>query len=132
MDANDRGARVSASRSKGTGYENYVLERYLKFIWPQAERTAQKGIKDFGDFLNVGNYLVEAKKWDKWDLPQWIRTIQKKIATRPTSPWLLFFAGDKRKGLGDLVVMPADQYIEQLRTLQRLTERERRKRNEDG
>lgn len=105
---------MSAQRQKGTEYENYLLVTYLRKVWPKAERAAQKGMKDFGDFMNVGGWLVEAKKWDRWDLPNWIRKVQAKIERGgQPAPWVILFANDKRKGFPDLVVQPTEQWIAQ-------------------
>jgi hypothetical protein len=106
---------MSKQRAKGTAFENHVLETYLKKIWPKVERAPLKGVNDYGDFINVGYWLVEAKKRDRWDLPTWIRTILKKVRAKGTSPWVLVFAGDKRSAIDiDLVVLPAEQYFDQL------------------
>lgn len=105
---------------KGTGFENHLIEAYLRRIWPSVSRAPLRGIRDFGDFVGVGDWFIEAKKWDRWDLPKWIRDIQRKIARNGNGshPWLLFFAGDKRKGLGDLVAMPAEQFTSIMEALQ--------------
>ena len=116
---------MSASRAKGTAYESHVLETYLKPIWPNADRAPQKGIKDFGDFVGM-SYLIEAKKRDRWDLPEWIRGILRKVQRHPTAPWVLVFAADKRGPIPmDLVCMPAEQYFHQLRRLTQLEQQQR-------
>lgn len=113
------------SKQKGTAFENHVLDTYLRRVWPKAERSPLKGGLDFGDYTGVGNYLVEAKKTKTWRIPEWVRTIRKKIGSQsPTSPWVLVFAGDKRQEPKvDLVVLPAEQYFEQLRRLVLLNEK---------
>lgn len=105
---------MSKQRQKGTEYENFLLTTYLLRVWPQVERRAQQGMRDFGDFTNVGGWLIEAKKHERWDLPNWIRKIQWKIERggAPT-PWALLFVNDKRKGFPDLVVQPTEQWIGQ-------------------
>lgn len=105
---------MSKQRQKGTEYENFLLTTYLRRVWPKADRSPQRGVKDFGDFSNVGGWLVEAKKHERWDLPNWIRKIQWKIERDgQPSPWVLLFANDKRKGFPDLAVMPTEQWIAQ-------------------
>lgn len=118
---------MSASRQKGTRFENKVAERYLTQVWPEAHRAAQHGTLDFGDFEGVNGWLIEAK-WrasiTDWRIPAWVRAIlHKREARDPTAPWLLVFSADQRKRSTpscDLVVMPADQYFAQLAELVRL------------
>ena len=112
---------MSAGRAKGTAYENHVIETYLLPVWPGAHRAPQRGILDYGDVEGVGNYLIEMKKRDRWDLPEWIRGILRKIQRHPTSPWILVFAADKRGPIPmDLACMPAEQHFHQLRRLVQL------------
>ena len=101
---------MSRQRRKGTDYENHLRDKYLRRIWPSADRAPLRGTADRGDFDNVGGFVVEAKKRNKWDLPAWMRSTQKKVPpTEHPDAWMIWFAGDKRKGelTGDYVVMPA-------------------------
>ena len=102
---------MSRQRQKGTQYENHVRDEYLRKIWPHAQRAPLLGINDAGDFINTGSLMVEAKKRNAWRLPEWIRVIFKK-SVKQQRPWILVFAGDKRKGdeamRQDFVVMPAN------------------------
>ena len=102
---------MSKARRKGTDYENHLRDKYLRRIYPNAERAPLRGTNDRGDFDHVGEFVVEAKKRNKWDLPAWMRTTQKKVPAEwhPKS-WMIWFAGDKRKGelTDDYVVMPAE------------------------
>ena len=105
---------MSTQRQKGTGYETYLIP-ILRRVWPKAERAAQSGVNDFGDFTNVGGWLLEAKKQETWTLPAWIRTIQKKVETGgQPSPWAILFAKDKRSGIPDLVAMPLETWVSQM------------------
>lgn len=101
---------MSKARRKGTDYENWLRDTYLRHIWPHAERAPLRGTNDAGDFDHVGGYVVEAKKRNKWDLPAWMRTTQAKVRDGMSrDSWMIWFAGDKRKGelRDDYVVMPA-------------------------
>lgn len=105
---------MSAQRQKGTGYETYLLP-IIRRVWPKAERAAQSGLNDFGDFTNVGGWLLEAKKQETWTLPAWIRTAQQKVKAKGgASPWAILFAKDKRSGIPDMVAMPTETWISQL------------------
>ena len=113
-------------KTKGTGFENHVLETYLLPLWSGAKRAAPSGILDFGDFINVGGILIEAKARETWRLPAWIRDIYTKIARaghRRPYPWLLFFKQDKRGPLNeDYVAQPAWLWLETQSELARLRE----------
>lgn len=110
---------VSRSRAKGTAFETELLER-LRRLWPAAERAGTtKGPNDYGDYLHVGGWLIEAKKQDKWHLPAWIKTIQRKVSARKAEiqfveAWALIFAADRRTVAGTFVVQPLDQWIAQV------------------
>ena len=101
---------MSKQRAKGTPYENYVRDMYLLPVFPNAKRAPQLGIHDAGDFINTRHFLFEAKKWDKWDIPFWIRKTAPKAEKRGR-PWVIIFARDKRKGhpslRDDFAVLPA-------------------------
>lgn len=101
---------MSKARRKGTDYENWLRDKYLRLVWPNAERAPLRGVNDRGDFDHVGGFVIEAKKRNKWDLPAWMRSTQKKVppGAHPDG-WMIWFAGDKRKGelTQDYVVMPA-------------------------
>lgn len=115
---------MGKSTAKGTRYENHVREMWLSRVWPNAKRAAKEGIHDKGDFVGVNGWMVEAK-WRKttkgWRIASWMRTLKRKQQTYdPTAPIVLFVGSDKRAHEGfpfDLVVIPAEQYIEQLRRL---------------
>ena len=100
-------------RQKGTGYENHTRDKYLEEIWPQAERAPLKGINDFGDFINVDGWLIEARNRKTWALPAWIRGVYKKlerIDRNKQDKWMLIFKADKRGDLSDdYVLMSASQ-----------------------
>lgn len=87
---------MSKARRKGTDYENFLMERYLSQPYPQVSRAPLSGINDKGDFINVGPWVMEAKKRNRWDLPLWIETTARKAF--PSRPWAIWFAGDKRSG----------------------------------
>lgn len=114
---------------KGRDGEQHFLERYISQIWPDAYRPRLKGYYDKGDYEGTNDWYIEAKKQNQWALPQWIRDILRKKDS--TQPWLLFFAGDKRKSPKiDLVVQDAAQYTRQAVALiaanKRIDELERR------
>ena len=112
---------MSKARRKGTGYENHLRDTYLQDIWPGADRAPLRGSNDHGDFDNVGGYVVEAKKRDRWALPDWIRVTQKKLrpGDRPDG-WMIWFAGNKTRGVvrDDYVLMPASLATHLLRSEQ--------------
>ena len=109
---------MSKARTKGTQYENRVRDRYLRPIWPSADRAPLRGTADRGDFDGTP-VIVEAKKRDAWRLPDWIRTTQRK-AVLEGRPWCIVFAGDKRlKDLqDDYVVTTAEHYFGLLEDLE--------------
>lgn len=113
---------MSKSRAKGTRFENDVVSRYLRQVWPYADRAPLRGVRDFGDFTNVNGWLIEAKHRKVWRIPEWVRTIRQKVKDQdPTAPWALVLRQDGRN-LPDLVVLPAEQYFHQLRFLVALTQ----------
>lgn len=101
---------MSKARRKGTDYENHLRDKYLRIVWPSAERAPLRGTHDRGDFDHVGGFVIEAKKRNAWALPEWMRKTKAKVppSQHPDS-WMVWFAGDKRKGdlTDDYVVMPA-------------------------
>lgn len=103
---------MSKQRQKGTQYENHVRDHYLRHIWPTADRAPLRGTADAGDFDGTP-YVVEAKKRNRWALPEWIRTTRAK-ADRVDRPWAIVFAGDKRlKDLDrDFVVTEAAEFFQ--------------------
>ncbi len=104
---------MSKARAKGTEFENHVLNGYLKAIWPKADRAPLKGTLDFGDFLNVEGWLIEARNRKTWALPAWIRGVYSKLERDGRNKkwrWMLIFKADKRGELDDdYVLMSADQ-----------------------
>jgi len=107
---------ANPSKKKGTEYEVFVLEKILRPIWPHAVRVSNTlGRNDRGDFFSgTDSWVVEAKKWDAWALPAWIRVVRKKAGSRP---WCIITAQDRRKLPGDYVVMPAQQWSDMMREL---------------
>jgi hypothetical protein len=107
---------VSAEGKKGGGYEKYLLETYIQQAFPDAYRPRLRGVHDNGDFAKVGDWLIEAKKRDRWDLGTWIRAVmaKKKRAllrgeTESLHSWMILFAGDKRSSVPyDLAVLPTE------------------------
>lgn len=100
--------------SKGGEFETEMQE-LLREVFPRAQRISNlRGPRDYGDFINVDGWLVEAKKWNKWAIPAWIRVIYKKLRS-PSSPWMLLFAADRRNLPGTFALMPAEQAIELMR-----------------
>ncbi len=114
--------RMSKSRDKGTRYENHVRDNLLRMVWPTAERRAQQGTNDYGDFINCGDELVEAK-WRKkiyGEIWNWIGTVLTKVSWREhhlglekgSLPWVIVFAQDKRfTPKIDLVITDAERYF---------------------
>ncbi len=100
-------------RQKGTGYEVGIKTNYLEEIWPDVERAPLKGINDFGDFINVDGWLIEARNRKTWALPAWIRGVYSKLereGRNRTWRWMLIFKADKRGDLNDdYVLMSASQ-----------------------
>ncbi len=121
---------MSKSVDKGTRHENHVRDTYLRRIWASAERAAKSGVHDYGDFINVGDWLIEAK-WRKkirGEVWNWINTVVSKVRWRQanfrmerTPPWAIFFAQDRRSAPGiDLVVMDAADFTNLLRLVRDL------------
>ncbi len=107
-------------RAKGTDFEVHVDEVYLKEIWPDVERAPLKGINDFGDFVNVDGWLIEARNRKTWALPAWIRGVYSKLEREGRSNihrWMLVFKADKRGPLNDdYVLMSATQAFNLIQT----------------
>lgn len=91
---------------------------------------------DFGDFINIGGRLTEAKKRNKWALPAWIKGVLSKLkrADSEDAEWEIVFAADKRSAINfDLVCCPADQYfgyLLRIAELEQVIEREKAARAE--
>ena len=138
---------MSKSRRIGTNAENHYLEVYIKPVFPNAQRAPLKGANDYGDYLNVDGYLIEAKKRKRLqgEIVGWVNTAISKTrwaahkrlvgqgAYRPGSemvravaardhPWTIFFSGDRRNDPDiDLAIMPAalaSRALGALRTLE--------------
>ena len=111
---------MSKARQKGTTYENHIRDGYLKEIWPEVERAPLKGITDFGDFVNVAGWLIEARNRKTWALPAWIRGVYGKLdnyGRNKSHRWLLVFKADKRTDLDDdYVLMSATQAFNLIHT----------------
>jgi hypothetical protein len=109
---------ANPSGAAGTKYENHVRDKILVGIWPEAERRRLQGINDYGDFLNVGGWLIEAKGYTRtgWALPLWIRHVYRKLKNKhdhTDKPWAIIFKGDKRGELKeDYVVIPARIWLQ--------------------
>lgn len=106
---------MSAEGKKGGGYEQYLLDQYIRDVFPDAYRPRLRGVHDNGDFANVGEWLIEAKKRERWQLPLWIKQVMGKKEralargeTRSKHAWMILFAMDKRKLPYDLVVLPTE------------------------
>ncbi len=67
------------AKAKGTEFESYVMNGYLSFVWPEVERAPSKGTNDFGDFVNVAGWLIEARNRKTWALPAWIRGVYSQL-----------------------------------------------------
>lgn len=95
------------SRKKGSHWEVELLEK-IRVIWPDAERAPLKGIQDFGDFVNVGGLLIEAKKTDAPHFLQWGKAATRKA----TAGWRIAWAGDRRRGDGPYGLLPLDELLQ--------------------
>ncbi len=108
------------ARAKGTDFEVHVDDSYLKEIWPKVERAPLKGINDFGDFVNVDGWLIEARNRKTWALPAWIRGVYSKLEREGRNKhyrWMLVFKADKRGPLDDdYVLMSATQAFNLIQT----------------
>src|SRR3990167_3113420 len=124
---------MSKSRRIGTNAENHYLESYIKPAFPEAQRAPLRGTNDYGDYLNVDGYLLEAKKRKRLagEIVGWANTAISKTrwaahkelrgrgVGRPSAahvraraleafPWVIFFSGDRRHDPDiDLATMPA-------------------------
>ncbi len=111
---------MSKARAKGTEFENHIMYGYLQEIWPEVERAPLKGINDFGDFVNVAGWLIEARNRKTWALPAWIRGVYSKLEREGRNrygKWMLVFKADKRTDLnGDYVLMSASQAFSLIET----------------
>ncbi len=107
-------------RAKGTGYEVGIKEEFLEGIWPEVERAPLKGVNDFGDFVNVAGWLIEARNRKTWALPAWIRSVYSKLDREGRNRkfrWMLVFKADKRGELNDdYVLMSASQAFNLIET----------------
>ena len=108
------------ARQKGTGHEVHIKDGYLVEIWPDVERAPLKGTNDFGDFINVDGWLIEARNRKTWALPSWIRGVYKKLDRKGRNRkyrWMLVFKADKRTDLDDdYVLMSATQAFNLIQT----------------
>lgn len=94
---------ANPSRSKGTAFENEVLED-LKLIWPEADR-AKAGNKS-NDFHGIP-FPVEAKHRKAWDIRGWVRKIQE---VAEDHRWAIVVAdGDRRKSSSPGTIAIVDQ-----------------------
>lgn len=116
---------MSKARQKGTSFEVYLLD-LLRDVWPDIERAALKGINDYGDFINIDGWHIEARNRKTWALPAWIRGVYAKIERKhgkhshKTHPWAIIFKGDKRTDLfEDYAVVPLWVLVELLYALKR-------------
>ena len=101
---------ANPSRSKGTAFENEVLED-LKFIWADADR-AKAGNKS-NDFTGIP-FPIEAKHRKAWDIRNWVRKIQE---VAEDHRWVIVAAdGDRRKSSspGTIAVVDPDFLYELL------------------
>ena len=100
---------MSDAVSKGTRFANYMRDRWLRRIWPTADRAALKGVKDDADFVNCGKYMVEAK-WRKstkaWRIAGWVAVLRTKEVVH-CKPWVLVCAEDMRHSR-PIMVLDAD------------------------
>lgn len=114
---------MSAARQKGTSFEVHIRDTYLREVWPEAERAALSGINDYGDFINVDGWHIEARNRKTWAIPDWIRGVYKKIDRkhgRLDVPWAIVFKADKRSDLNeDYCVVPARVLFELIRRVRR-------------
>lgn len=110
---------VNPPKKKGTRFEVYVLEKYLRPIWPGAIRVSNTlGSKDQADFAGT-DWMIEAKHSKRWELPEWMRVIIKKAVTRS---WGIIMRQDAR-ALPDVIVIPAKQWRDLMIEYYKLKER---------
>lgn len=114
---------MSKARQKGTAFEVHILNDHLREAWPEAERAALSGINDYGDFINVDGWHIEARNRATWALPEWIRGVYKKIERKHIhhyKPWMIVFKADKRSVLDeDYATMPLWLAMELIRRVKR-------------
>ena len=106
------------ARQKGTQYENHIRDTYLYDIWPDVSRAPLRGTNDWGDFINVSGWVIEARNRARWDIPGWIRGIYTRLkkGKKLRNPWCIVFKADKRSDLKeDYVVAPAWLFFELVR-----------------
>lgn len=104
---------ANPSKARGTNYESSLLPLLRKY-YPYAERRAQQGALDMGDF-NLGTteqrYILEAKCCAKQDLPKWIgeakREAQHYTDSAYRRPPAVGVVVAKRRGKTD----PAEQWV---------------------
>lgn len=97
---------ANPSKAKGTDFEvNQVLPALVAY-WPEAERRAQSGSQDRGDFHIPGEkrFIIEAKNRTQLALPKWLREaeVEAKNAGVPYG-----VVCHKRKGTR----VPGEQYV---------------------
>ena len=101
---------MSKQRAKGTKREGGYLT-LIQRVWPNAKRAGNTlGPYDEGDYLNTGDWVVEAKHRKVLLIQQWVRETAAK-AEPELRPWLILCRTDKRKFPWDLAVMPAEQAV---------------------
>lgn len=100
---------ANSSRQKGTVWEKEILETWLWRIWPTAKRAPNMGINDYGDFINVDDWLVEAKNRKNIRLSDWVNMVYTKITRRGgkigKAPWVIVFKGDRRTWMKESMVL---------------------------
>jgi hypothetical protein len=115
---------MSKARQKGTSFENHILTE-LSAVWPDVERAALKGVNDYGDFINVDGWHIEARNRKTWALPEWIRGVYKKVERKHQhhfKPWMIVFKADKRSVLDEnYAVVPLWLVLEMMRRVKRDT-----------
>lgn len=96
---------ANPSKAKGTDFEVSLLPR-LQQVWPEAERRAQSGNNDKGDYHLPGEkrLIIEAKNRTQMSLSQWVREaeVEAKNAGVPYGVVV-----HKRKGTR----VPGEQYV---------------------
>jgi len=96
---------MSKARAKGTAGENLFMS-FLARRFPNIERAPLKGTADNGDFVNVP-WQHEAKNTAKPLFLKWARVAQSK-----STPWVILWKGDLRKGEGPYAFMPFRLYLD--------------------
>lgn len=104
---------MSKQRAKGTRWETELLTE-LANIFPHVERAPLKGANDQGDFLNVNDWLLEAKNHKTPKFLAWADTCRTKTDTNH-KPWAVLWHGDRRTRQGrPLALLDLDTFLELL------------------